>query len=172
MKALNQLEIPKRSFQCFLKKESLLPGMEIISLIFEDENQEIGRHDYCTACWQEAHFSETEKPETRGYWKSKIEPKKSVIESSRISRALILLKEMLKSPEADPEEIFVLSLFLSHARLLALRQEFQEEGCTYQLYEILRQDEFITVKLFSLSATQIEAIQKSLAQKLSAVHAA
>lgn len=172
MKALNQLEIPKRSFHCFHKKEPLLPGMEIISLIYEDENQEIGRHDYCAACWPEAQAIEGSKPETRGYWKSKIEPKKIVPESTRVGRGLSLLKEMLKTPEADAEEVFVLCLFLSHARQLALRQEFKEEGSTFQLYEILRQDEFITVKLVNLSTIQIENIQKSLAQKLSLSHAA
>lgn len=162
MKALHQLEIPKRSGHCAHKAEQLVAGMEITSLIFENENQELGRRDFCPTCWQEMQEREAAKPETKGYWKAKIEPKKISPEKSRIGRALELLKE------AQGEELFVLCLFLSHARQLALRKEFEEEGATYHLYEILRHDEFITVKAMNLSQAQTENIQKSLAQKLHA----
>ena len=129
-----------------------------------------------TIIWQEAIIARSagrrsilhlsDKAETRGYWKSKIEPRKSPPESSRIGRALKLLKELKAQPDANEEEIFVLCLFLSHARQLALRQEFKKMGNTYQLYEILRQEEFMTIKSLNLSQIQIETIQKSLAQKL------
>lgn len=166
MKSINQLEIPKRSVHCLHKGEHFIPGMEIYSLIHENEEHQLGRADYCAACWQEIHRTLSAKAETRGYWKSKIEPRKNTPESSRIGRALKLLKELKAQPDANEEEIFVLCLFLSHARQLALRQEFKEEGSTYQLYEILRQEEFLTIKSLNLSQLQIEVIQKSLAQKL------
>lgn len=168
MKSLNQLEIPKRSVHCLHKGEHFIPGMEVYSLIHEEEGRHFGRNDYCAACWPEVHHAVCSKPESRGYWKSKIEPRKLAPESTRTARALKLLKELLGHPESQADEIFVLCLFLSHARQIALRQEFQQEGIAYQLYEILRQEEFITIQAVNLSQIQIEAIQKSLAQKLNA----
>jgi hypothetical protein len=47
-----------------------------------------------------------------------------------------------------------------------LRQEFQREGITYHLYEILRKEEFVTVKVVNFSQIQVERIQKSLADQL------
>lgn len=111
MKPLNQLEIPKRSVQCLHKGEHFTPGMDIISFIHEEgEHHQLARNDYCRTCWQEISQSVCSKPESRGYWKSKIEPRKQTQESSRTSRALLLLKEMIRQPETQAEEIFVLSL--------------------------------------------------------------
>lgn len=167
MKALNQLEIPKRSPQCAHNKEPLTGGMDIISFIYEEGDQhQLARSDYCTTCWQAVSQEVASKPHSRGYWKSKIEVRKQSAESSRTGKALQLLREMIQNPESSLEEIFVLALFLSHARQLLMRQEFEERGEAYQLYEIAKQDEFITIKIVNLSNLQIEEIQKSLAQKL------
>jgi hypothetical protein len=164
MNSLFQLEIPKRSAQCFHKGERLLPGMEIYSLLIEDETKKLIRRDFCSACWTQAHVEGS--LESRGYWKSKIERRKPTSDCSRVDRALALLKELLQAAEPQEAEIFVLCLFLSHARQLALRQEFEKEGATYQLYEVLRQEEYVTIKAINLSNLQIEEIQKSLACKL------
>lgn len=144
-----------------------MPGMEIISLIREVEEHQMVRSDYCSGCWQEIYPVMGTKTESRGYWRSKIEPRKQVIESNRAKRALTLIKELLNNREKHLGEIFVLALFLARARLLALRQEFKEEGMAYQLYEILHQDEFITIQTIALPQIEIEAIQQVLAQKLS-----
>lgn len=166
MKGLNQLEIPKRGAHCFNKQEPLAPGMDIYSFLHEQEENQLARNDYCPACWHDLHATLLAQPNCKGYWKSKIELKKQQPESTRTARALLLLKDLLGKPDSSPEEIFVLALFLAHARLLALRQEFQQEGNNYFLYEVVRQEEFITVKSINLSQIQIETIQKSLAQKL------
>jgi len=140
--------------------------MEVYSWLHENNEHQIGRNDYCAACWQEIQLEVCSKPESKGYWKSKIESKKVSPASSRVGRALQLLRELKNNSESSAEELFVLCLFLAHARQLALRQEFLQEGVSYQLYEIVRQEEFITVKTLRLEPTQIEAIQKSLALKL------
>jgi hypothetical protein len=170
MNSLFQLEIPKRSAQCAHQGERLLPGMEIYSLLVEEETtQKIARRDFCSTCWKEAGKSQGEQPTARGYWKSKIEKRKAAEGSSRVERALILLRQLQLSPEPQEAEIFVLCLFLSHARQLALRQEFQKEGVSYYLYEILRKEEFLTVKVVNLSQIQIETLQKSLADQLQSI---
>lgn len=170
MNSLFQLEIPKRSSQCAHQGERLLPGMEIFSLLLEEtEKQSLSRRDFCSACWTHVKHVEGEQPTARGYWKSKIEKRKTPEGSSRIERALALLRTLQQAPELKEAEIFVLCLFLSHARQLALRQEFQKEDQTYHLYEILRKEEFLTIKVINLSQIQIEELQKSLADQLHAM---
>jgi hypothetical protein len=170
MNSLFQLEIPKRSAQCAHLGERLIPGMEIYSLLVEEENtQKILRRDFCSACWKQVREAQSEQPAARGYWKSKIEKRKIAEGSSRVDRAFALLRSLQQAPEPQEAEIFVLCLFLSHARQLALRQEFQKEGVTYQLYEILRKEEFLTVKVINLSQIQIETLQKSLADQLQSI---
>lgn len=165
MNSLFPLQIPKRTSHCSHKGERLVPGMEIYSLLLENETQAFGRHDYCSTCWTILQ-EEGKKLETSMYWKSKIEYRKSSVESTRISRALKLLRDLQQEQEPKEAEIFVLCLFLSHARQIALRQEFKKEDVAYQLYEILRQEEFFTIKVLNLSQIQIETIQKSLADQL------
>lgn len=167
MNSLFQLEIPKRGMHCMHHGERFLPGMEIYSLLLEDEVNGLVRRDFCSACWTQVQ-AEERKLILRLYWKSKIEQRKPPVESSRTSRALTLLRELLQASESQEQEaeIFVLCLFLSHARQLALRQEFEKEGFTYQLYEVLRQEDYLTIKMIHLSQLQIDAIQKSLACKL------
>lgn len=166
MNLLVPLDIPRRASVCFLNGEQLKPGMEIYSLLLENETEQLSRRDYCCDCW--IHIKdqfETLKP--KGFWKSVIEHDHSLpAVSSRIGKALLLLKQLTRSSESNEEEIFMLCLFLSHARRIALRQEFQKDGLFFQLYEILREEEFITVKALELSQSQIERIQKSLAEKL------
>jgi hypothetical protein len=168
MKSLFQIEIPKRNSHCSQNGERLAPGMEVYSLVCEDEAEVLARRDYCPSCWPQVEIGKERKEESLNYWKSKIEKRKIINEPSRIARAMLLFRELLQSSPPQEEEIYILCIFLSHARQLALRQEFQKEGAAYQLYEVLRQEEeFITVKSFNLSHLQIEQIQKSLASKLS-----
>jgi hypothetical protein len=166
MNSLFQLEIPKRNGQCAYQGERLLPGMEIYSLLIEEETQHLARRDFCSACWNQVRAIEEKQSSTRGYWKSKIEKRKTSAETSRIERALALLHILQQAPEPQAAEIFVLCLFLAHARQLALRQEFHKEGVTYHLYEILHKEEFVTVRVINLSQVQIETLQKSLADQL------
>lgn len=166
MKTPFQLEIPKRNVLCSNKGERLEPGMDIYSALLENEGQKFFRKDFCFSCWNSLQACEKGRLETKVFWRSKIEPKKTVENLNRTGKALFLLRDFLNHPNGKEEEIFVLSIFLSHARQLALRQEFQKEGIDYHLYEILRQDEFLTVRAFILSDSQIETIQKSLASQL------
>lgn len=165
MNSLFQIEIPKRSVHCFHQGEHLLPGMEIYSLLLEDESQQLVRRDFCTACWGEVSGIE-EKKATQGYWKSKIELRKVAPESSRVGRALNLLRELRQAPEPCEGEIFILCLFLARARQIVLRQEFKKESIAYQLYEILHKEEYVTIKVVDLSQMQIENIQAALADRL------
>ena len=165
MTTFNQLEIPKRNAKCFHQGESLVPGMDIYSLLLEETPKEYTRRDFCSVCWErDKHLAE--EKEGRIYWKSKIEKRFIPDKSSKTERALYVLQEMLQHPVDQEEKIFVLCLFLSHARQLALRKEWEEQGETYHLYEILRKEECFKIKAVSLSQLQIEKIQEFLAQEL------
>lgn len=172
MNSLIQVEIPKRNTQCAHQGERLLPGMEIYSLLLEEkESQRLERRDFCLACWTQIRDGLEKHLACRGYWKSKIEKRKVMEGSSRIERAFTLLRSLQQEHPLKEAEIFVLCLLLSRARRLVLRQEFKNEGNLYHLYEIIRKEEFLTVKVVSLSHVQIENLQKSLAEQLLVVEA-
>ncbi|WP_075883616.1 hypothetical protein [Candidatus Protochlamydia sp. W-9] len=165
MNSLFQIEIPKRNGLCSGHAERLQAGMEYYSLIVEGEDHQVIRQDFCAACWPHAIKSELFLKK-RGFWKSKIEHKKNEVPSLRFERALHLLKELLEQPSQNEEEIFILSVFLSHSKKLILRQEFEKEGSQWGLYEIAHQDEFLTIKIFPLTTLETEKVQKRLAEKL------
>ena len=164
MHSLFQIDIPKRNPSCCGKGECFLPGMEYYSLLHEDEQSNLQRKDFCVTCWSLAGFKE-QFSQPKGYWKSKIEHKKEASSSSKMEKALNLLKELLHS-QAHANEAFVLAMFLAHARRLILRQELEREGMKFQLYEVLRHEEFVTVKVVPLTDLEVASIQKSLADKL------
>ena len=165
MNSLFQIDIPKRNLSCCDKGERLLPGMEYYSLLHEDADQKISRKDFCMTCWNQGTVKEN-FAHNRGYWKSRIEVKKEINPSSRIDRALILLKTLIRDQKEHENELFVLAMFLAHARRLALRQEVERDEGKFGLYEILRQEEFVTIRIIPLTHLEIERIQLSLAAKL------
>jgi hypothetical protein len=71
MSSLFQMDIPKRNGLCAGHAEKLKPGMEYYSLIAENENQQIIRHDFCTDCWAKALHSEMFLKK-KGFWKSNV----------------------------------------------------------------------------------------------------
>ncbi len=166
MNSLFQLDIPKRHAHCCHQGERLVPGMEMYSLLVETETETYLRRDFCLPCWSLLQNEQAWPPVNRGYWKSKIELKKIPPSSTRTEKALVLLRELLQAPTPSEEEIFVLCLFLAHARQLALRQELQKEGNTYYLYEVLGQEEFFTIKVCALSSLRTEELQRSLSNKI------
>lgn len=158
-----KIEIPKRHSHCALCGSALTGGIEIYSLLLEEVSSEaLMRKDFCLACWKARPVEEKEK--VKGYWKSYLELKKTEEKDSKVSRAFSLLQELLQAPEEKEQEIFILALFLSHARQLILRQEFKEEGISYHLYEVPRQGKFLTVKVPVLSSLDIENLQCFLFQ--------
>jgi len=168
MKPLFQTEIPKRNTCCAHLGEPLISGMEIYSLLIEDDQTEkLSRRDYCSVCWNSLKGKQENPAPLKSYWKSKIEKKRAAEGTARTERAYSLLRALLQEGEAEEKKIFVLCLFLSHARKIVLRQEIQNESGIYHLYEILHKEEFITVKAINLSDIQVEEIQKSIAGQLS-----
>jgi len=165
MNSLFTIDIPKRQAQCAGKGERFVPEMEIFSLLTEEESKKIVRRDFCATCWPQFQ-QEAQLPHSRGYWKSKIEKKKKISDASRAEQALMLLRLLLNTPEGLEAEIFVLCLFLAHARYLALRKEVQKENGVYDVYELLKQNEWITIKRVQVSQLEIDKIQHSLALKL------
>lgn len=166
-----RLEIPRRNAVCEKGGERLLPGMEIYSVILQETNgPQVKRRDFCLACWEISQKDFVQKDFVQesgvcGFWKSKIEMRKKEEENCLVDRAVSLLRKNVQSCYLPEAEIFVICLLLLRARRIAMRQEFQNEGETYRLFEILGREEFLTVKVVNLSQIQIEALQKSLADQ-------
>jgi hypothetical protein len=164
MTPLLHIQIPKRQAHCHKGKERLLPGTDYYSLLKEGDESML-RQDFCPHCW--TTLAEEERQQAFSYWKSHIEEKKESIPfQTRPLRALAVLKNLLFQPDGNSAELFVLALYLAHARQLILRKEFEENGETYCLYEVVRQDEFFTIKKVALSQLEVEQLQYSLAIKL------
>lgn len=165
MNPLFQFTIPKRKLNCSLHGERFIPGQEIISLLVDEKKKEVIREDFCTTCWNKKKIDGDLKG-NQLYWKSKIEEKKGGAASNRIERALqLFITEAALSPPAE-EELFFLALFLARSRQIALRKEIKKEGISYNLYEVLRDQQFLMIKVIDLSKIDISAIQTTLAEKL------
>ena len=127
------------------------------------------RQDFCQACWEKSVRAETLKS-GKTHWKSKVITKKKdpITAQNRDERVLELLKELigLDSEEAR-QESFMLALFLARRRIVALRQEVQQDdGSLAQLYEVGDTEEMLCVKKYPLAALNVQVIQAEIAKKL------
>ena len=165
MNSLFSIHIPKRQSVCAHQGEKFLPEMEVFSLLTEDETQKIVRQDFCAACWSQLQ-PDIASQKNRGYWKSTIEKKKKLSDSTRAEQAIALLRLLLEQASIHESEIFVLCLYLAYARQLILRKEMIKEGIAYYIYEIAKKNEQIMIKVIPLSQVEIETIQKSISEKL------
>lgn len=158
-----QIEIPRRSTHCVGCKCSFPPSSDYFSLLTEDK-EGFKRFDYCPSCW--------EKTAQEGiHWKSKVpDNSNAALEEkyrNRNEKALALLKDalLMDTPEAD-SEAFILALLLARSKVASLRQEIEQEGKFYNLYEILDTEEILVVPKVNLSSLQIDTLQTDLANKL------
>ncbi len=158
--SLMQIEIPRRSHHCTECKGQLIHGMDYFSALIDGSSNTYERCDYCPNCW------ETKNNEEGIHWKSKVPEKQKMAQEeqfkSRNEKALFLLKESLR--DGQHIEAFVLALLLSRFKVLAVRQQIEQENMT--LYEVLRTEEMLFVPKVALNSIQVEALQTILAQKL------
>lgn len=167
-KTLFQIEIPRRNTQCFHAKETFTASMAFFSLLIEDPEQGTIRRDYCQNCWNLSEHNALRTGD-HTFWKGKVPQK---VDAARLptdqnERVFYLLREALLSDDLiKHEEAFVLALFLARRRLIALRQERKQEGETFLIYEVLDTEEMLAVKKIELHQLQVEAIQKTLAEKM------
>lgn len=157
---LTSWAIPRKHSRCCHQGEQLNPGMDVYSILVENEESYV-RSDFCLACWALLQ-EEKSLPLHQAYWKTKV-ASQTAHRGTRWTKALTLLFQFLQCPSAYEAEIFVLCLYLAHARQIILRREFEQEGKTYQVYEVLQQKEEFTIQAIHLSATQIATVQQSLA---------
>lgn len=162
--ALQRIEIPRRSHSCFKDGKKFTSGMEIVSVLLEDHEQQLMRQDYCLECWNSVQKEESLAKHT--FWKSawEIRDKKAVSKSS-YDHALALLRAKIENSQ-DEEEIFVLALYLAHARKLILRKEMKKEDSVYSIYEIAHEEDYLPIKKLNFSQIDTKAIQASLSQQL------
>ena len=157
-KFILQPEVPKRKQKCFVGQEAFEAGMEYYSQLSEGENGKLNRQDFCLSCWEQWKQQGSDQHES--YWRSKVLEEKKRAPIDRNERALDLLKEALQKD--DKEEAFILALYLSRNRRLAMRSQDER----WVIYEILDTEEMLAVPKIELSALQIEKVKGSLVPKL------
>lgn len=153
MKPIIHYDIPRRSNACSQGQEPLKPGMTYHTMLEESPEGEIVRKDYCIECWNSEKLSGTVN------WKSSVPkpPKPAITPAARDESSLMLLK----GGECQPEEAFVLALYLSRRKKIALRKETRERN----YYEVLATEEIITVSKVPLDQLSISEIQVRLLEK-------
>lgn len=167
MKPYFQIEVPKRANICFQGQEALTPGMEYFSLLLEDPEAGLVRHDFCPGCWSKALITDLVKL----HWKSKVPQKKAVVmlnAQDRDERVMEVFRELLQAgTEESSAEAFILALYLARRKIIYLRQEkLQPDGAVVLLYEVADTEEMLFVKRVTLSKVQVEQVQQEIAKKL------
>lgn len=164
MNSLLRHEIPKRHLNCVQDGVKFIPGSEIYSLLYEDDSEKLQRKDFCSSCWNEK-LNQDVKFKKRVHWKFQLEKKDIPTPSNRSQQALVLLKE-LRHTTQEKEKLFILCLYLARLKVLALRKELRNDEGLFYLYEILNEEDYLTVQVFDLHAQQIALIQQSIASCL------
>ena len=161
-----QLDIPRRNGDCTECRQKLSEGTPYYSVLNELTENLSPRQDYCVSCWDR---SPQKLKLAKCHWKSRVPSKKENPLSSleKEERALALLKEAISGKKLENEaEAFVLALYLARKRIIQFRQEIEEFGQTYSLYEIIETEEMLPVKKIQLGTIDIVKIQAEIANKL------
>lgn len=141
------LKVPKRARFCFLKKCAFSSGEEVYSKIRELKDESFVREDFCKECWK----NHVEKDKATIYWKSKVE--RAANHKSLKGSAGIYEKfcQLLEQEGEYSVELFFLATYLQRARLLALREEQNQNKDRYYLYEYVSEERFFRIKVVDLS---------------------
>lgn len=168
-----QIEIPRRSTECFHCIALFTPGMVFNSVLKDSSEKGVYvRQDYCSTCWKKLEPQISR--EAISTWKSKVLHKKSVsnLPLQRDERAMFLLKEAIKDQNnIDCSEVFVLAIYLARKRLIHWRHDLiLDDGQQASIYEISHTEEMLCIKKVPLSSLNIEEIQYKLAAKMMINH--
>lgn len=161
-------EIPRRNSLCNHCQESLTGGTPYYSVLNDDSDAAHQRQDYCITCWDRMPNQEIIE-KAKCHWKSKVPGKneKSALPLQKDEKAMELLKQAIADKKPEEESFaFLLALYLARKRLLLFRQELEEFGAIYSLYEVAATEDILPVKKVSLSAIEVDKIQNEIAQRL------
>lgn len=168
MKQYLNIDIPKRHNQCSHADEALLPGREMYSAIFEQEELFL-RKDYCPTCWLQLQ-GEDEMRAAAATWKSLVPEKIEIKEHflDRESKAMALLQQFrVSEKEEEIEQAAILALYLARRRKLFQRGEkVNLLGKEMHLFEVAQTAEIIAVQKVDLRRLDLQKIQKLIAEKL------
>lgn len=158
------ITIPRRSRHCMACKETLCPGAEYTSVLTEDDKKgALQRHDFCFRCWDDERIEQL-----KSIWKAVVPEKKSAAKDpeGHYDEVLDLMRdEMEKDTEQSKGYAFVLALYLTRKRQIALRQEIDFEGQQAYIYEVLNTEEILCVKNMTLTLDRLQGIQETLIDK-------
>lgn len=155
-------EIPRRSDQCHKCPIKLAQVNSYYSALQYADNS-LQRSDYCPACWEEfKQAPQVNSPVCHWHAKSPQPAATTRSPSSHDEWAL----ELLRQQKASHQEQFILALYLARRRILHFRQELEQNGCLWQLFEVAKSEEILAIPKIELSKIDIAAVQASIANVL------
>lgn len=161
-----RVEIPRRSRTCSQGKESLTPGNEYYSALFESaDGEKICRKDFCVSCWE--NNEREEKPIS--HWKAKIpvEPPQIENQQDQLDHVMDLFREALQENSEESDcEAYTLSLYLTRKKKLIYRKELKHQGQLGSLYEDPSTSEMFFVKKVPLQSLEQHQVVNTLEKRI------
>lgn len=137
------------------------------TLLYE-ERSELRRLDLCQACWGRDHSEGgREKKGFVSYWHGIYEAPPAPTEAIQKATAESLLRQLIELN--DPYYIpagYILAVMLERKRILRVKEQIRQEGRRVFVYEQPKTGDIFTITDPELQLTQLEQVQKDVAQLL------
>ncbi|MDB6125122.1 MAG: hypothetical protein JWQ71_4115 [Pedosphaera sp.] len=164
---MNEWNIQSRGHVCEACGKSFA-DKETFHTLLLDEKRELRRSDICEACWQK-QYSEGAR-ERKGfisYWHGVYEAPTPAPEAIQKDTAESLLRKLidLNDPRYMPAG-YILAVMLERKRLLKVKEQFVREGKRYFIYEQPKTGDIFTILDPDLQLTQLEQVQRDVANLL------
>jgi hypothetical protein len=156
-----QLQIPRREPQCSICNAGFEPDTDYFSVVWEDENEEMLRRDFCDECSKKGE----DIPGTQ--WQGKVpsrrEQRKQFVSLPILERAMEILRIDV---DEDPKEAFFLALFLKQRKKLFQKGEIIKDGSVYWIFEARDGEETFCLQKPDFDGLPLEEMQKKMTDKL------
>lgn len=159
-----QIQIPRREHQCSICNAGFEPETDYFSVVWEDENEEMVRRDFCAECQKNGEKM------TGSHWQGKVpsrrEQKKQFASLPILDRAMEILRSDI---DQDPQEAFFLALFLKQRRKLTQKGEILKDGAQYWIFETRDEEETFCLRKPDFTELPLAEMQKKITDKLNGV---
>jgi hypothetical protein len=165
---MNDWNIQRRAHQCQACGRSFA-DKQVYHTLLLDEKQDYLRLDVCEACWQSQHSDGArERKGFVSHWQGAYDlPPAAAPDPIQKATAETLLRKLVTVN--DPRyaaAAFILAVMLERKRLLKIKEQVQSEGRRVFIYEHPRSGDVFTIPDPQLQLTQLEQVQRDVADLL------
>lgn len=160
---LPRIDFPKRQAQCSADGHIFLTGEKYHTLVFYAEKG-WQRKDLCVNCWTQLQQEPSPAPQCS--WQSSIaeKPKKEEPPKHKDERALALFKEKsIDLTQESSQEAYVLALYLARKKILLKKQEIDQGGERFSVYETAGDEAIFAIRQWSFDQGTAAALQQRIA---------